>query len=228
MEMGRCLESKKYGNRMNVSSSFCCRLKQMVNSQSSSWPAGDGDGLDRSPSSSEKMRNLIAGQVRWTPPPSLSLALSASTRHPPQADKAPWGPAGPTRQPPHLTCPTCIPKLLSFSGRRRGKRGRSRFLPPPHSPPRRNPSPASPPAVVAACPTPSPGCSLHILSPPPRAPSRSPDPDRPAAMSKARVYTDVNVLRPKEYWDYEALTVQWGSVIIPSRPLPRILLPWRA
>lgn len=30
------------------------------------------------------------------------------------------------------------------------------------------------------------------------------------AMSKARVYTDVNVQRPKEYWDYEALTVQWG------------------
>lgn len=30
------------------------------------------------------------------------------------------------------------------------------------------------------------------------------------AMSKARVYTDVNVLRPKEYWDYESLTVQWG------------------
>jgi casein kinase II subunit alpha len=29
-------------------------------------------------------------------------------------------------------------------------------------------------------------------------------------MSKARVYADVNVLRPKEYWDYEALTVQWG------------------
>ncbi|ONM09622.1 Casein kinase II subunit alpha-2 [Zea mays] len=29
-------------------------------------------------------------------------------------------------------------------------------------------------------------------------------------MSKAKVYTDVNVLRPKEYWDYEALTVQWG------------------
>lgn len=29
-------------------------------------------------------------------------------------------------------------------------------------------------------------------------------------MSKARVYTDVNVLRPKEYWDYESLTVQWG------------------
>uniref|UniRef100_K4AA37 Casein kinase II subunit alpha n=3 Tax=Setaria TaxID=4554 RepID=K4AA37_SETIT len=30
-------------------------------------------------------------------------------------------------------------------------------------------------------------------------------------MSKARVYTDINVQRPKEYWDYEALTVQWGE-----------------
>lgn len=29
-------------------------------------------------------------------------------------------------------------------------------------------------------------------------------------MSKARVYADVNVFRPKEYWDYESLTVQWG------------------
>ena len=34
--------------------------------------------------------------------------------------------------------------------------------------------------------------------------------NRRGSMSKARVYTDVNVLRPKEYWDYEALTVQWG------------------
>lgn len=31
-----------------------------------------------------------------------------------------------------------------------------------------------------------------------------------AAMSKARVYADVNVVRPKEYWDYESLAVQWG------------------
>ncbi|PON66725.1 Serine/threonine protein kinase [Parasponia andersonii] len=31
------------------------------------------------------------------------------------------------------------------------------------------------------------------------------------AMSKARVYADVNVLRPKEYWDYESLAVQWGD-----------------
>lgn len=30
-------------------------------------------------------------------------------------------------------------------------------------------------------------------------------------MSKARVYTDVNVLRPKEYWDYESHTVKWGD-----------------
>eukprot|EP01018_Ginkgo_biloba_P006121 Gb_38540 [translate_table: standard] len=30
-------------------------------------------------------------------------------------------------------------------------------------------------------------------------------------MSKARVYADVNVLRPKEYWDYESLVVQWGD-----------------
>lgn len=33
---------------------------------------------------------------------------------------------------------------------------------------------------------------------------------RPGASSKARVYVDVNVVRPKEYWDYESLTVQWG------------------
>ncbi|KAH6838158.1 casein kinase alpha 1 [Perilla frutescens var. hirtella] len=32
-----------------------------------------------------------------------------------------------------------------------------------------------------------------------------------AEMSKARVYTDVNVVRPREYWDYENLTVQWGD-----------------
>ncbi|KAF1862796.1 hypothetical protein Lal_00040064 [Lupinus albus] len=33
----------------------------------------------------------------------------------------------------------------------------------------------------------------------------------PGAPSKARVYSDVNVVRPKEYWDYENLTVQWGE-----------------
>ncbi|CAN6900255.1 unnamed protein product [Brassica oleracea] len=34
---------------------------------------------------------------------------------------------------------------------------------------------------------------------------------RAGAPSKARVYTDVNVVRPKEYWDYESLAVQWGA-----------------
>ena len=33
---------------------------------------------------------------------------------------------------------------------------------------------------------------------------------RPGASSKARVYTDINVARPKDYWDYESLLVQWG------------------
>eukprot|EP01027_Heterolobosea_sp_BB2_P019788 GEZU01027871.1.p1 GENE.GEZU01027871.1~~GEZU01027871.1.p1 ORF type:complete len:346 (-),score=81.56 GEZU01027871.1:81-1118(-) len=30
-------------------------------------------------------------------------------------------------------------------------------------------------------------------------------------MSRARVYADVNVNRPKEYWDYESLTVNWAN-----------------
>ncbi|PSS21241.1 Casein kinase II subunit alpha-2 like [Actinidia chinensis var. chinensis] len=30
-------------------------------------------------------------------------------------------------------------------------------------------------------------------------------------MSKSRVYADVNVLLPREYWDYESLVVQWGD-----------------
>ena len=34
---------------------------------------------------------------------------------------------------------------------------------------------------------------------------------RDAVVSKARVYCDVNVNRPREYWDYEALTVNWGE-----------------
>lgn len=31
-------------------------------------------------------------------------------------------------------------------------------------------------------------------------------------MSRARVYADVNTTRPKEYWDYENMTLQWGCV----------------
>ncbi|XP_078430372.1 casein kinase II subunit alpha-2-like isoform X2 [Wolffia australiana] len=34
---------------------------------------------------------------------------------------------------------------------------------------------------------------------------------RRVAKSKARVYADVNLLRPKEYWDYESLVLQWGD-----------------
>ncbi|GMH14825.1 hypothetical protein Nepgr_016666 [Nepenthes gracilis] len=34
---------------------------------------------------------------------------------------------------------------------------------------------------------------------------------RETTMSKARVYADVNVIRPREYWDYESLTAQWGD-----------------
>jgi len=30
-------------------------------------------------------------------------------------------------------------------------------------------------------------------------------------MSRARVYTDVNVHRPPEYWDYENLSINWGD-----------------
>lgn len=33
---------------------------------------------------------------------------------------------------------------------------------------------------------------------------------RAGAPSKARVYADVNVVRPKDYWDYESLAIQWG------------------
>ena len=35
-------------------------------------------------------------------------------------------------------------------------------------------------------------------------------------MSRARVYADVNTTRPKEYWDYENMTLQWGYVKVPS------------
>lgn len=31
-------------------------------------------------------------------------------------------------------------------------------------------------------------------------------------MSRARVYADVNLRRPREYWDYESLVVNWGCV----------------
>ena len=33
------------------------------------------------------------------------------------------------------------------------------------------------------------------------------------AKNRARVYWDVNQHRPREYWNYEALTVNWGYSI---------------
>ena len=34
--------------------------------------------------------------------------------------------------------------------------------------------------------------------------------DSDGMMSTARVYAEVNVNRPKEYWDYENLAIDWG------------------
>ena len=33
----------------------------------------------------------------------------------------------------------------------------------------------------------------------------------PTVSSIYSVYPDVNVHRPRDYWDYEALTVNWGD-----------------
>ncbi|ONK64737.1 uncharacterized protein A4U43_C07F29350 [Asparagus officinalis] len=60
--------------------------------------------------------------------------------------------------------------------------------PPPPPPPNHNTSSLFSPPIS----NPNPNISIRI-------------------MSKARVYTDVNVVRPKEYWDYESLVVQWGD-----------------
>lgn len=40
---------------------------------------------------------------------------------------------------------------------------------------------------------------------------------------QARVYADVNVTRPREYWDYEALQVTWGDQV--RAPAPCVPLP---
>lgn len=47
---------------------------------------------------------------------------------------------------------------------------------------------------------------------------------RAGAPSKARVYADVNVVRPKDYWDYESLAVQWGYIIFFLRLLDSSLI----
>nr|CAD1837777.1 unnamed protein product [Ananas comosus var. bracteatus] len=68
------------------------------------------------------------------------------------------------------------------------------------------PIPSPPPQITAKrwgseCSSANPNRSVEI---------RNPIGAKTRAMSKARVYTDVNVLCPKEYWDYESLIVQWG------------------
>lgn len=40
---------------------------------------------------------------------------------------------------------------------------------------------------------------------------RRPEPPPPQLTFFARVYADVNVHRPREYWDYESLVVNWGD-----------------
>eukprot|EP00793_Prasinoderma_coloniale_P002804 PRCOL_00002286-RA len=74
-------------------------------------------------------------------------------------------------------------------------------------------------SATAAAPLPLP------LPPRPRAPAAAPRERRAAAamqrigkairrdvvQSRARVFADVNVTRPKEYWDYESVTVTWGE-----------------
>ena len=47
-------------------------------------------------------------------------------------------------------------------------------------------------------------------SPPPPPSSSSISSHSFGMQSRARVYADANVDRPREYWDYEALTVEWG------------------
>ena len=35
--------------------------------------------------------------------------------------------------------------------------------------------------------------------------------DRVKSMSK--IYRDVNEVKPRDYWDYEALKIEWGLVV---------------
>lgn len=74
-----------------------------------------------------------------------------------------------------------------------------------HHPILRHPTPSTPPPNQI----PNQAPSSDNLADPPDLIAEISDSDR-RSMSKARVYTEVNVLRPKEYWDYESLTVQWG------------------
>lgn len=116
-------------------------------------------------------------------------------------------------------------RAAPFPGRLRGARGRPRLQPPapgpglgsaPRPPPRAGPAPpglALPPpaaALLRAAPRLAglprrPRALLLLLRPPPGAAMPG-----PAAGSRARVYAEVNSLRSREYWDYEAHVPSWG------------------
>ncbi|KAL3525609.1 hypothetical protein ACH5RR_013981 [Cinchona calisaya] len=80
---------------------------------------------------------------------------------------------------------------------------------------KQKPSPPSPPPSTtgsAALPTSSPSLRPSVSVPEKTMAQKiGKSLRRPGAGSKARVYTDINVIRPEEYWDYELLTVQWGQ-----------------
>jgi len=60
-------------------------------------------------------------------------------------------------------------------------------------------------AAASGKPPPPPQPSSSSDTPPP-----PPPPDPPAMQSRARVYADVNTHKPRSWWDYEALNVDWG------------------
>ena len=58
----------------------------------------------------------------------------------------------------------------------------------------------------------------RVASAPSSAAAASVPPARARAMSLvSRVYADVNTKRPREYWDYEALVVNWGEQVRAER-----------
>ncbi|CDR18386.1 unnamed protein product, partial [Oncorhynchus mykiss] len=65
------------------------------------------------------------------------------------------------------------------------------------------PHPTSPPL-------PLPSSSFSAVSGPSPSPAKLLEMPGPV-QSRARVYTDVNTHRPREYWDYESHVVEWGN-----------------
>ena len=49
-------------------------------------------------------------------------------------------------------------------------------------------------------------------------------PQRHVLIRQARVYADVNVLRPREYWDYENLQVACKGAALPAEGRGRLTL----